>query len=130
VSFVGRVRDEVRDRHVAAARAFVFAACEDFGIAPLEAHALGTPVIAYAGGAAMETIPGLEAPQPTGVLFAEQSATAIAGAVRRFEQEEARIRPEACRRNAHRFDAARFRREFGSFVVAQITACAEASALP
>ena len=66
---------------VAAARAFVFAACEDFGMAPLEAHALGTPVIAYAGGAATETIPGLEASGPTGVLFAEQSAAAIVDAV-------------------------------------------------
>jgi glycosyltransferase involved in cell wall biosynthesis len=128
VSFVGRVPDGARDRHVAAARAFIFAACEDFGIAPLEAHALGTPVVAYAGGAATETIPGLAAPEPTGVLFAEQSAPAIVDAIRRFEREEPRIRSEACRRNARRFDAARFRREFESFVVAQVASRADAVA--
>ena len=43
------------------ARAFVFAAEEDFGIAPLEAQAAGTPVIALARGGALETIRGLEA---------------------------------------------------------------------
>jgi glycosyltransferase involved in cell wall biosynthesis len=113
---------------VASARAFVFAACEDFGIAPLEAHALGTPVIAHAGGAATETIPGLDAAEPTGVLFAEQSAPAIVEAIRHFEREEVRIRPEACRRNASRFDAARFQREFESFVVAHLAARANAGA--
>ena len=130
VTFAGRVPDDARDRHVAAARAFVFAACEDFGMAPLEAHALGTPVIAYAGGAATETIPGLEASGPTGVLFAEQSAAAIVDAVRRFEAESARITAEACRANARRFDATRFRREFESFVLAHLAARAAASASP
>ena len=105
-------------------------ACEDFGIAPLEAHALGTPVIAYAGGAATETIPGLEASAPTGVLFAEQSAAAIVDAVRRFEAQSERITPEACRANARRFEAARFRHEFESFVIAHLAARADASAVP
>jgi glycosyltransferase involved in cell wall biosynthesis len=130
VTFVGRVPDDARDRHVAAARAFVFAACEDFGIAPLEAHALGTPVIAYAGGAATETIPGLDAPVPTGVLFTEQSAAAIVDAVRHFEAQSALINPEACRANARRFEATRFRREFESFVLAHLAAPAAASASP
>ena len=116
VRFVGRIADGERDRLLASARAFVFAAEEDFGIAPLEAQAFGTPVIAYAGGAAHETIAGLDDARPTGVLFAEQSAVAIVDAVRAFEGNEARIDPAACRANARRFDAARFRREFRAFV--------------
>jgi len=106
---------------LASARAFVFAAEEDFGIAPLEAQAFGTPVIAYAGGAAAETIPGLDDPAPAGVLFDEQSATAIADAVWRFEQNEPRLRPEACRTNARRFDADRFRRELREFIDARLS---------
>ena len=58
VRFLGRLPEHERDRWLATARAFIFAAEEDFGIAPLEAQALGTPVIAYAGGASSETIVG------------------------------------------------------------------------
>jgi len=122
VRFLGRVASDERDRVVADARAFVFAAQEDFGIAPLEAQALGVPVIAYAGGAATETICGLDTDTPTGVLFDAQSAPAIADAVRRFEQQQARIVPDACRQNARRFGPERFRRELGAFVAACVDA--------
>jgi len=98
------------------ARAFVFAAEEDFGIAPLEAQACGTPVLAYAKGGAVETIRGLEYPEPTGVFFQEQSVPAIHEAVARFEAEEHRISAAACRQNALRFGAERFRREFRKLI--------------
>ncbi len=124
VRLLGWLRDDERNRWLASARAFVFAAEEDFGIAPLEAQALGTPVIAYAAGGTAETIPGLDAAVPAGVLFSEQSAQAIAEAVRRFEASESRIRPEACRDNARRFDPRRFRREFRDFVDAHLPASA------
>jgi hypothetical protein len=48
-----------------------------------------------------------------GVHFAEQTPAAIAAAIRRFEALEGGIRPEACRANALRFSAPRFRQEFG-----------------
>ena len=120
VRFAGRIPDAERDRWLSSARAFVFAAEEDFGIAPLEAQAFGTPVIAYAGGGARETISGLDDPVPTGVLFAEQSVAAIVEAVREFERSGSRIEPDACRSNARRFDAVRFRREFGAFVESRL----------
>ncbi len=120
VRFAGRVPDAERDHWLASARAFVFAAEEDFGSAPLEAQAFGTPVIAYAGGGARETISGLGDAVPTGVLFAEQSVPAIVDAVRQFERSESRIDPNACRSNAQRFGAVRFRREFGAFVAARL----------
>src|SRR6185295_14138743 len=50
--------------HLQRARAFVFAAEEDFGIAPLEAQACGTPVIAFGRGGALETIRGLDRERP------------------------------------------------------------------
>ncbi len=101
------------------ARAFVFAAEEDFGIAPLEAQACGTPVIAFGKGGALETIRGLDRPDPTGAFFEEQTVPALVRAVERFEREAARITPAACRANALRFDAPRFRREFKEYVEAE-----------
>jgi glycosyltransferase involved in cell wall biosynthesis len=77
--------------HLQRARAFVFAAVEDFGIAPLEAQACGTPVIALGKGAAVETIRGLDTPQPTGVLFTAQTPEALRSAIGLFEQESSRI---------------------------------------
>ena len=116
VRLLGSVADAERDAWLARARAFVFAAEEDFGIAPLEAQACGTPVIAYAGGAARETIRDLDDAAPTGVLFGEQSAEAIVAAIDRFERNEATIAADACRDNARRFSAERFRRELAAFV--------------
>lgn len=116
---LGRLPDRERDQWLVKARAFVFAADEDFGIAPLEAQACGTPVIALARGGALETIHGLDAPAPTGVLFAEQTADSIAAAVREFEAHRARIESAACIENAHRFEPQRFRRELRNFVDAR-----------
>jgi glycosyltransferase involved in cell wall biosynthesis len=102
--------------HLRRARAFVFAAEEDFGIVPVEAQACGTPVIAFAKGGALETIRGLDHPQPTGVFFPEQTTSALQAAIRTLEHEASRITTESCRQNALRFRAERFREGFGSFV--------------
>lgn len=102
--------------HMQKARAFIFAAQEDFGIMPLEAQASGTPVVAYGRGGAQETIRGLWQPQPTGVFFDEQTTEAIIQAVDLFEKNQYRINPQACRANAERFAPERFRSEFSQFV--------------
>jgi glycosyltransferase involved in cell wall biosynthesis len=104
------------------ARAFLFAAVEDFGIAPLEAQAVGTPVIAFRGGALPETVPGLEADAPCGAFFDEQTAEGVAEGVARFERADGQITPEACRANAERFAPARFRQSFGAFLGREWTA--------
>jgi glycosyltransferase involved in cell wall biosynthesis len=119
IKLLGRAPDRVRDQWLANAQAFVFAAEEDFGIAPLEAQARGTPVIAYGRGGSLETICGLDAAAPTGVLFAEQTPKAIAAAVRTYEANAHRITASACRVNAARFSAERFRGEFAAFVTAR-----------
>ena len=58
VEFAGQQEDAETARRVADARAFLFAAEEDFGIAPVEAQAAGTPVIAFGQGGARETVRG------------------------------------------------------------------------
>jgi len=102
--------------HMQRAKAFVFAAEEDFGIAPIEAQACGTPVIAYSKGAATETIKGLDCSEPSGVFFESQSIESIVDAVRRFEQVP--ISPRVCRENAMRFSVERFLGEFKAYVEA------------
>jgi len=130
VEFAGEVsRERMRDM-MREARAFVFAAEEDFGIAPLEAQACGTPVIAYAGGGALETISGGDnGLEPTGVFFAEQSAAAIRSAITAFEARACPIDHDACRRNALRFSRALFRERFAAQVERAHTRLAAHSAV-
>jgi glycosyltransferase involved in cell wall biosynthesis len=108
VAVMGFQTDEVLREHMQTARAFIFAAEEDFGITPLEAQACGTPVLAYGRGGASETVVDGE----TGLLFWTQSAEAICAAVDRFEASTLTFDPEAIRRHAERFSNARFRAEF------------------
>jgi len=119
VQLAGQLQDDARNALLARAQAFVFAADEDFGIAPIEAQAHGTPVIGYRRGALTETIAGLDDPRPTGVFFDAQTPKAIVDAIRAFETDGARIEARACRENAQRFAADRFRKEFLAFVTQQ-----------
>ena len=91
------------------ARAFVFAAEEDFGITLVEAQACGVPVIAFGRGGSRDIVIETDRADPTGVLFGEQTAEAVAAAVSRFEVEAFRITAAACRANAMRFSTAAFR---------------------
>ncbi len=120
ITVLGYQPDDVVHHYMQRAKAFVFAAEEDFGIVPLEAQACGTPVIAYAKGGVLETIRGLDDEQPTGVFFKEQSPAAIKAAVCSFEQEAVRILPLTCRENALRFAPERFRAEFKACVGAEM----------
>lgn len=94
------------------AKAFVFAAEEDFGIAPVEAQACGTPVLAFGKGGARETV----VDGHTGLFFPAQTVEALQAAVRRFEAMPGGFDPAAVRSNALRFSEKRFRRELTTFV--------------
>ncbi len=102
--------------HMRRAKAFVFAAEEDFGIAPVEAQACGTPVIAFGKGGALETVRELGEPHPTGIFFREQTVPAVVAAVRDFEHNARHFSALDCRRNAERFSIATFRERFMAFV--------------
>ena len=97
------------------AKAFVFAAEEDFGITPVEAQACGTPVIAYGKGGALETIRGdYRDEDVTGVFFRKQNKISVIKAVNDFEQKN--ISAIKCRENAERFSISRFRTEFRDYI--------------
>lgn len=112
IAILGYQPFEVIRDYMQQARAFIFAAEEDFGIAPVEAQACGTPVIAFASGGATETV--IE--NDTGVFFPEQTADSLVEAVRGFESASHRFDPCRIRRNAERFGMDRFRDEFGDLV--------------
>jgi glycosyltransferase involved in cell wall biosynthesis len=97
ISFLGRLTDLETKRYLEGCRGLIFPGLEDFGIAPVEAQACGRPVIAFAGGGALETVIDSE----NGVLFHELSPQSLAGAVQRFEK--IRWDAEIIRTNAERF---------------------------
>jgi glycosyltransferase involved in cell wall biosynthesis len=121
VEFVGEVpRERLRDL-LRGARAFLFAAEEDFGILPVEAQACGTPVIAYGRGGALETVID-DGDKCTGAFFDEQTSAAIADAVARFDARIGGVDAAACVHNAQRFANERFAHEFRTFVDCAYTA--------
>jgi len=112
VEVLGYQPDEAVTHYMENARAFVFAAEEDFGIVPVEAQACGTPVIAYGRGGATETV----VPGETGLFFQRQEVDAVREAVAEFEDEEARLEPEDIRAHAEQFDISSFRSAFSEVV--------------
>jgi glycosyltransferase involved in cell wall biosynthesis len=122
VSILGHQSDDSLRHYMQHARAFVFAAQEDFGIAPVEAQACGTPVIAYGKGGVTESVRGLDAEHPTGVFFAEPTVESLIEAIGLFERNRERMSPAACRENATRFAPDRFRAEFAGFVRRELAA--------
>jgi glycosyltransferase involved in cell wall biosynthesis len=111
VRMLGYQPNTVVAEHLGRARAFVFVADDDFGIAPVEAQASGCPVIAYGKGGALETVVGLPALGATGQFFDAQAPEALKVAVSHFEARKEEFKSEVCRRNAEHFAHERFRRE-------------------
>jgi glycosyltransferase involved in cell wall biosynthesis len=116
VSILGYQSDDNLRHHMQRARAFVFAAQEDFGIVPVEAQACGTPVIAYGRGGVTESVRGLDAEHPTGVFFAEPTVESLIEAIEVFEANRGSISPSVCRESAWRFASDRFRGELAGFL--------------
>ncbi|MBI2408820.1 MAG: glycosyltransferase [Gemmatimonadetes bacterium] len=110
VQVLGAQPRDILRNYLRRARAFVFAAQEDFGILPVEAQACGTPVLAYGVGGAQETVVDGE----TGLFFWEQTPEAVAQVVRRSETRS--FDPERCRANAERFAVPRFREQLLAWV--------------
>lgn len=116
ISLLGYQPFSVLKDHMQRAKAFVFAAEEDFGITPVEAQACGTPVIAFGKGGALETVRPLGVSEPTGVFFDEQSVNSLCTAIKLFEENNVLFTGSACRKQAEKFSTERFEREFSAFV--------------
>ncbi|MBN3756627.1 glycosyltransferase family 4 protein [Paraburkholderia sp. Tr-20389] len=120
VTILGHQPFDVLVDHLQRARAFVFAAEEDFGISVVEAQACGTPVVAFGRGGALESVLGLPRERPTGVFFKEQTTESLLEAVDRFEKYSGLFDARQCRRNAERFSSERFKTALMSFIDARM----------
>jgi glycosyltransferase involved in cell wall biosynthesis len=113
VQFLGRVPDDELPDVMARCRAFIFPGLEDFGITPVQALAAGRPVIAYAGGGALDIVQD----GVNGVLFHEQTEAALCDAIERFSHIT--FDPDVVRRSAEKFGEAVFKEKLLSFVAAK-----------
>jgi len=114
VRFLGYVPDEDLPSLMAGCRAFVFPGLEDFGLTPVQAMAAGRPVIAYAGGGALDTV----VEGVTGTFFHERTPESLAAAVERWD--EAAFDPETIRAHARQFDTELFKTRFQTLVREQV----------
>jgi glycosyltransferase involved in cell wall biosynthesis len=103
---------EILADYMRRARAFVFAAEEDFGIIPVEAQACGTPVIAFGRGGSRETV----VEGKTGLFFAEQTVRSLHAALDEFERQEHGFHADVIRKHAERFRPERFRSQVAQLI--------------
>lgn len=122
IEILGYQPNEVMVDYMRKAKAFVFAAEEDFGITPVEAQACGTPVIAFGKGGALETVKGLDSESPTGIFFGVQDVKSIINSINEFERYGDKITAENCRENSELFSESRFRKELEAYVMEKWTA--------
>ncbi|HUC20106.1 MAG TPA: glycosyltransferase, partial [Candidatus Polarisedimenticolaceae bacterium] len=112
IRFAGRVGDQERAKLLAEAKALIFPAEEDFGIAPIEAMASGTAVIAYRKGGLTETVQeGV-----TGVFFDNPDVAELADILNRFDP--AQFKQSDLVKQAQRFSTEVFRKRFKTYVEA------------
>ncbi len=118
VQVLGAQPDDVVEKYMAQAKAFVYAAYEDFGIALVEAQACGTPVIAYGAGGALETVRDIRQhpDNPTGLFFGAQTTAALVEAVEKFEADYRVFNPECVRAHAAQFAPKLFAERYLTFL--------------
>lgn len=116
VTLLGYQSGPVLRSYMQRAQAFLFAAEEDFGIAPVEAQACGTPVICFGRGGVLDSV----VEDVSGIFFPEQSEESLAEAVQAFEAGD--FNGTAIRDNAERFSPEVFRHRFKEFVEEAVSA--------
>jgi glycosyltransferase involved in cell wall biosynthesis len=118
IQVLGLQPHSVVEDYMAKAKAFVYAACEDFGIALVEAQACGTPVITYRGGGALETVKDIRenSQDGTGLFFEQQKPESIVEAVKTFEKYQSKFNPENCLLQANKFAPTIFKKSYLKFL--------------
>ena len=112
IEFLGWLPDAELTDYYSRARAFIFPQEEDFGIVPLEAMAVGTPVIAFKAGGALETVEE----NKTGIFFDKESIESLIKAIENFQKKEKEFDPVSIREHALKFDKEIFKEKIEKFI--------------
>jgi len=105
VQFLGHVSRDVIIDHLGRAQSLILPGVEDFGITPLEAMALGTPVVAFGTGGVRDSV----VPGTTGIFFESAAVHSLRAAL---DEVEGRAWDRtAIRAHAAQFSRERFHRE-------------------
>ena len=105
-TFITNASDADMAELLASSKAFIFPGLDDFGIAPVEAMAAGTPVIAYQAGGALDYV----VPNKTGLFFKEQTADSLMKAIR--DLENTKFKQSEIINYSHTFSALNFQKAF------------------
>lgn len=102
ITFLRKVTDTELPHYLQSAEAFLFPGMDDFGIAPVEAMAAGTPVIAFKAGGALDYV----VEGKTGLFFKKQTVESLVEAIQRFGSS--RISEANCKAKASEFSISNF----------------------
>lgn len=115
VEFIGEVSDDELFKLYENAEAFIYPALdEDFGIMPVEAMSVGTPVIALNQGGPKETVINGK----TGVLFDKPTIDSLIEAIKQFNHLT--IKKDDCIKQAEKFGKERFKRNISNFIESKL----------
>lgn len=112
IEFTGYIEEDDLRKIFSQAKAFIYAAKEDFGIVAVEAQAAGLPIIGFGSGGLLETV--IE--NKTGVYFNEQSIDSILSAIKLFESKENGFDREYIKSHARQFSREKFDSKMKLFV--------------
>ena len=110
IQFLGNINDEMVVQVLAGCRALIVPGIEDFGLTPVEAQALGKPVIAFKEGGVLETVINGK----TGILFDKQDEVSLVNALENFSRK--RFNSLDCKDNAQRFSKSKFVKDFKQII--------------
>ena len=111
IEFLGNTDNQTIAKLYQEARAFVFPGEDDFGMTPLEAHASGIPVIAYAKGGALETVTN-----QTGIFFHDSTVQSLSFAIKEMEKKWRQFEPHICVARSQQFSRENYKNNIKNII--------------
>lgn len=109
ITFLTNVTDNELPKLLSKAELFLFPGIEDFGIAPVEAMAAGTPVVAYGKGGALDYVT-----DTSGVLFHHQTVDSLVDAI--ITAQNSTWNHKKISKDVKKFNAENFKKQFSKLV--------------
>lgn len=107
IKFLGKIPKTQLGERLQQARAFIYAAREDFGVVMVEALAAATPVIAFGVGGAVDIVQ-----KNCGVLYPEQNVLSLKNALQEFTKKEKTFKSEILLKEAAKYSEQNFKDAF------------------